>query len=68
MSELELGGLILVVTLVVLLSGLPIAFGLTAVAVGFLYAFAGPGSLNAVASLATNASSNSCGPAGKNVK
>jgi len=49
MSELELGGLILVVTLAVLLSGLPIAFGLTGVAVGFLYAFAGPGSLNAVA-------------------
>jgi tripartite ATP-independent transporter DctM subunit len=49
MNEIEIGGLILVVTLVVLFSGLPIAFGLTAVAVGFLYSFAGPASLQAVA-------------------
>ena len=45
MSELQIGGLILVVTLVVLFSGLPIAWGLTLVSVGFLLAFAGPAAL-----------------------
>ena len=45
MNELQIGGLILVVTLVVLFSGLPIAWGLTLVSVGFLLAFAGPAAL-----------------------
>ncbi len=45
MSELQIGALILVVTLVVLFSGLPIAWGLTLVAVGFLLLFEGPASL-----------------------
>jgi tripartite ATP-independent transporter DctM subunit len=44
-NEIEIGGLILVVTLVVLFSGLPIAWGLTLVSVGFLLAFSGPASL-----------------------
>lgn len=41
MSEVQLGLVILAVTLVVLFSGLPIAWGLTIVAVGFLLAFEG---------------------------
>jgi len=41
MSELQVGGLILIVTLAVLFSGLPIAWGLTAVAISFLLAFKG---------------------------
>jgi C4-dicarboxylate transporter, DctM subunit len=41
MSELQVGGLILVVTLAVLFSGLPIAWGLTAVAISFLLGFKG---------------------------
>jgi len=45
MSELQIGGLILLVTLAVLFSGLPIAWGLTLVAVGFLLLFQGPASL-----------------------
>lgn len=45
MSELQIGLLILVVTLVVLFSGLPIAWGLTLVSVGFLLFFAGPETL-----------------------
>ncbi|GAB4183289.1 MAG: TRAP transporter large permease [Thalassobaculales bacterium] len=45
MSDAELGLLLLAVTLLVLFSGLPIAWGLTLVAVGFLVVFAGPGSL-----------------------
>ncbi len=45
MSELQIGGLILVVTLAVLFSGLPIAWGLTLVAVAFLLLFEGPASL-----------------------
>jgi C4-dicarboxylate transporter DctM subunit len=45
MSELQIGGLILAVTLVVLFSGLPIAWGLTLVSVGFLLVFAGPATL-----------------------
>jgi tripartite ATP-independent transporter DctM subunit len=45
MSELQIGGVILVVTLVVLFSGLPIAWGLTLVAVGFLLLLKGPASL-----------------------
>jgi tripartite ATP-independent transporter DctM subunit len=45
MTELQIGGLILSVTLVVLFSGLPIAWGLTLVAVGFLLLFKGPAAL-----------------------
>lgn len=45
MNELQIGGLILLVTLVVLFSGLPIAWGLTLVAVGFLVTFEGAGAL-----------------------
>jgi tripartite ATP-independent transporter DctM subunit len=44
-SELQVGGLILAVTLAVLFSGLPIAWGLTAVAIGFLLLFEGPAAL-----------------------
>jgi tripartite ATP-independent transporter DctM subunit len=45
MNELQLGMLILGVTLVVLFSGLPIAWGLTLVAVGFLLIVKGPAAL-----------------------
>jgi C4-dicarboxylate transporter DctM subunit len=45
MSELQIGGLVLAVTLIVLFSGLPIAWGLTAVSVGFLLVFKGVDSL-----------------------
>ena len=45
MSELQIGGAVLVVTLIVLFSGLPIAWGLILVAVGFLLLFKGPDSL-----------------------
>ncbi len=45
MSPVEIGLLILVVTLIVLFSGLPIAWGLTIVAVGFLVVFEGTASL-----------------------
>ncbi|MDH4114680.1 MAG: TRAP transporter large permease [Burkholderiaceae bacterium] len=45
MSELQIGGLVLTVTLLVLFSGLPIAWGLTAVAVSFLLLFKGPSAL-----------------------
>ncbi len=45
MTELQIGGVILVVTLAVLFSGLPIAWGLTLVSVGFLLLFEGPASL-----------------------
>ncbi|HEU0199548.1 MAG TPA: TRAP transporter large permease [Burkholderiaceae bacterium] len=45
MSELQIGLLVLGVTLVVLFSGLPIAWGLTLVAVVFLLAFNGPAAL-----------------------
>lgn len=45
MTELQLGGLILIVTLVVLFSGLPIAWGLTLVSVGFLVSVKGVASL-----------------------
>ncbi|MEY4084030.1 MAG: C4-dicarboxylate transporter large permease protein DctM [Pseudomonadota bacterium] len=41
MTELQIGGLILVVTMLVLFSGLPIAWGLTLVSVGFLVTFQG---------------------------
>jgi tripartite ATP-independent transporter DctM subunit len=45
MNEIQIGLAIVVVTLIVLFSGLPIAWGLTLVAVGFLLVFAGPSSL-----------------------
>ncbi len=45
MSELQIGLLILVVTLVVLFSGLPIAWGLTLVSVVFLLVFEGAATL-----------------------
>ncbi|HEY5636019.1 MAG TPA: TRAP transporter large permease [Burkholderiales bacterium] len=45
MNELQIGLLIVVVTLLVLFSGLPIAWGLTVVAVGFLATFEGLDSL-----------------------
>ncbi|MGH6612365.1 MAG: TRAP transporter large permease, partial [Burkholderiaceae bacterium] len=48
MSEIQIGLLILVVTLIVLFSGLSIAWGLVLVAVGFLLAFQGPASLQNV--------------------
>lgn len=48
-SELQIGGLILVVTLAVLFSGLPIAWGLALVAVGFLAVFGSAGALNTLA-------------------
>lgn len=48
MSDAQIGLLLLGVTLFVLFSGLPIAWGLTLVAVGFLYAFKGPASLGVV--------------------
>ena len=49
MSPLELGALIGVVTIAVLATGIPIAFGLGLVAVGFLVAVDGWGSLGIVA-------------------
>ena len=45
MSELQIGLLIVCVTLFVLFSGLPIAWGLVLVSAGFLLAFEGPASL-----------------------
>src|SRR5690606_27464446 len=45
MSPLEIGLLVGIVTILVLSSGIPIAFGLGIVAVGFLLAFEGTGSL-----------------------
>jgi C4-dicarboxylate transporter, DctM subunit len=51
MSETQIGLLILIVTLAVLFSGLPIAWGLALVAVGFLLIFQGVASLQNVALL-----------------
>ncbi len=48
MSELEIGGLLFFVTFAVLFSGVPIAFGLVAVAVSFLAIFGGHAALAAV--------------------
>ncbi|ODT33926.1 MAG: C4-dicarboxylate ABC transporter [Lautropia sp. SCN 70-15] len=45
MSEVQIGLAIVVITLAVLFSGLPIAWGLILVAVGFMLVFEGPGSL-----------------------
>ncbi|HJV54020.1 MAG TPA: TRAP transporter large permease [Noviherbaspirillum sp.] len=48
MSELQIASLLFIITFAVLFSGVPIAFGLVAVAVGFLAIFGGPGALAAV--------------------
>jgi len=48
-TETQIGILLLVVTLVVLFSGLPIAWGLTLIAVAFLAIFEGPTALGIVA-------------------
>ncbi len=48
MSELQIATLLFFVTFLVLFSGVPIAFGLVAVSVGFLAFFGGPGALAAV--------------------
>lgn len=49
MSELQIGMLLLVITFAVLFSGIPIAFGLVGVAIGFLAAFGKAAGLSAVA-------------------
>lgn len=49
MSELQIGLLLVVVTLGVLFSGFPIAWGLSLVAIVFLFIFKGPVSLSLVA-------------------
>ncbi len=49
MSELQIGVLLLVITFAVLFSGIPIAFGLAAVAIGFLATFGQATGLSAVA-------------------
>ncbi len=51
MNELEIGLLIAVITILLLLIGAPVAFTLGAVAVGFLLAFDGLGSLDIVATV-----------------
>ncbi|MEP6607725.1 MAG: TRAP transporter large permease [Burkholderiaceae bacterium] len=51
MNEIQIGLLILIVTLLVLFSGLPIAWGLVLVSVSFLLVFQGPASLQNVALL-----------------
>jgi C4-dicarboxylate transporter DctM subunit len=48
MTEMQIGTLIGVTTLIVLMTGIPIAYGLTASAVIFMLIFAGPESLIAV--------------------
>ena len=48
MSPLGLGVLVMVATVAVLLTGAPIAFGLGAVAVGFLLAVDGLGALSII--------------------
>lgn len=48
MSETQIGLVLLVVTLMVLFSGIPIAWGLTLVSVSFLLIFEGPTALNVV--------------------
>src|SRR3546814_8256116 len=49
MTELQIGALLFVVTFAVLFSGIPIAFGLTAVSIAFLACFGEPGALEVVA-------------------
>ncbi len=49
MTEMQIGLVLLVTTLLILFSGVPIAWGLTVVAVAFLMIFEGPSSLDTVA-------------------
>src|SRR5690348_3884986 len=49
MSPLEAGGIVFAVTILVLLSGAPVAFALGALSVGFMVLFQGVGSLDVVA-------------------
>lgn len=49
MSELQIGAILLVVTLAVLFSGLPIAWGLALVSIVFLALFGGQGALATLA-------------------
>lgn len=49
MTETQIGVVLLVTTLLVLFSGVPIAWGLTVVAIAFLLIFEGAGSLDTVA-------------------
>jgi len=49
MGELEIGLLLCIATFVVLLAGVPIAFGLTVISVGFLAGFGDPGALASIA-------------------
>ena len=49
MNPLVIGAIITVTTIIVLASGIPVAFGLAIVAVGFLVVFDGFGSLNILA-------------------
>lgn len=48
MSELEIGALLFVVTFAVLFSGIPIAFGLILVSIGFLYFFGDASGLSTI--------------------
>ncbi len=48
MTELQVGALLFFVTFAVLFSGIPIAFGLILVSVGFLYCFGDAGGLSAI--------------------
>lgn len=48
MTELQVGALLFVVTFVVLFSGVPIAFGLVFISLGFLYFFGDEGGLTAI--------------------
>lgn len=51
MSETQIGVVLLAVTLLILFSGVPIAWGLTIVAIAFLFIFEGASSLDTVALL-----------------
>lgn len=48
MTELQVGGLLFVVTFFVLFSGVPIAFGLVLISIGFLYFFGDEGGLSSI--------------------
>jgi len=49
MSPTTQGAMVLVVTLIVLLSGMPVAFGLGALSIAFLLYFQGFGAMHVVA-------------------
>jgi TRAP-type mannitol/chloroaromatic compound transport system permease large subunit len=51
LSPLEIGALVAVATVLVLASGVPIAFGLGFVAIAFLLIFEGPGGISFVGEL-----------------